>query len=455
VVLDYETKNQYSIRVRSTDRDGFSIEKELLIDVVDMLDATASEDRVYIRPIGNNIEVTMYDALGNRRFKKLYEEYRHLFLGGLEANDIVNMLGTPSVDNFTINSDFVSGKYFVWTGSLPSRRIAGGEGDDKYFLGTQDFYGRTTEVKSLQITDSGGRDMLSFSGSWKGVQFDLASRAVQHANEVLSVRIQGRFEIVEGSDYNDTLVGDRFDNEIIGRMGDDIIIGLAGNDLLIGGHGHDTFVFHEATASEIDTVLESRLSFEPSSGNDTLDFSAYRTSVRVDLGSTSQQSVANNRVLLIGPSTVLENVIGGQGDDVLIGSAVANILVGNKGNDQIDGLGGNDLLIGGRGADTINGGDGEDIVIGGWTVHDSKLANLKLLHNLWLTPNTYEQRVASIRSRSGRRGPEFNANIQVFDDGARSDVLMGNADRDWFFASSIDQTLDKQIDEFVDQIANR
>ncbi len=56
----------------------------------------------------------------------------------------------------------------------------------------------------------------------------------------------------------------------------------------------------------------------------------------------------------------IENVIGGSGQDVLTGNAVANSLYGGNGDDTLSGAGGNDRLFGGDDADFCNGGNGTD-----------------------------------------------------------------------------------------------
>ena len=70
----------------------------------------------------------------------------------------------------------------------------------------------------------------------------------------------------------------------------------------------------------------------------------------------------------------VENIIGSDDDDVLLGDAAANVLSGEDGNDLINGRrgadtlnggDGDDTLIGGRGADTLNGGNGNDTLNGG------------------------------------------------------------------------------------------
>lgn len=62
---------------------------------------------------------------------------------------------------------------------------------------------------------------------------------------------------------------------------------------------------------------------------------------------------------------IIENAIGAQGNDLLIGNAANNRLEGRGGNDDIYGSSGNDTLDGGDGDDTLTGGDGYDLVFGG------------------------------------------------------------------------------------------
>jgi Ca2+-binding RTX toxin-like protein len=59
------------------------------------------------------------------------------------------------------------------------------------------------------------------------------------------------------------------------------------------------------------------------------------------------------------------NLFGGDGDDVLTGSAAADMLDGGPGNDTLNGRGGDDRLFGGPGNDILIGGTGSDLLAGG------------------------------------------------------------------------------------------
>ncbi|WP_305851963.1 M10 family metallopeptidase [Sphingosinicella sp. BN140058] len=71
------------------------------------------------------------------------------------------------------------------------------------------------------------------------------------------------------------------------------------------------------------------------------------------------------RNISIAYNTIIENAVGGEARDYLLGNDVANWLKGNGGDDVLNGLGGNDVLIGGKGADTFSffDGSGKDVIL--------------------------------------------------------------------------------------------
>ncbi|MBI4260640.1 MAG: hypothetical protein HY658_08750 [Actinobacteria bacterium] len=64
-------------------------------------------------------------------------------------------------------------------------------------------------------------------------------------------------------------------------------------------------------------------------------------------------------------SSTLNPVVGGDGDDTLVGTVAADVICGLDGNDTLIGMGGNDILLGGDGMDTLIGGGGHDVLNGG------------------------------------------------------------------------------------------
>jgi len=107
-------------------------------------------------------------------------------------------------------------------------------------------------------------------------------------------------------------------------------------------------------------------------GVDTLDLSGLLDGVRLDLrpGSTSAVGLPADTggppqrlTLGIAPGTVIENAIGTERADRIVGNAAGNRLDGRGGDDRLDGGEGDDLLLPGPGNDRLVGGPGLDRVL--------------------------------------------------------------------------------------------
>jgi len=89
-------------------------------------------------------------------------------------------------------------------------------------------------------------------------------------------------------------------------------------------------------------------------GNDTIDLSGFTTGQRLDLRQGHFSDLFGQlKNVSIAYGAVIENAIGGSGDDTIIGNDAANIINGGAGNDTISG---------GAGVDTLHGGDGDDTI---------------------------------------------------------------------------------------------
>jgi serralysin len=120
-------------------------------------------------------------------------------------------------------------------------------------------------------------------------------------------------------------------------------------------------------------------------GTDTYDFSNYATNLSVNLSpgawttmstaqlarlhySGSQMAPGNiaNALLYNGDlRSLIENAMGGSGNDAITGNQVANLLSGRGGADALYGLGGDDRLFGDGGNDQLCGDGGDDWLAGG------------------------------------------------------------------------------------------
>ncbi|MGQ0674399.1 MAG: S8 family serine peptidase, partial [Hyphomicrobium sp.] len=99
-------------------------------------------------------------------------------------------------------------------------------------------------------------------------------------------------------------------------------------------------------------------------GTDTINASAVTTDSGIDLNAGGLSIIANG-LMQIAAGTLIENALGGDGNDTISGNGVTNVIKGNRGNDTIYGLGGADLLAGDQGDDTLIGGVGGDFLSGG------------------------------------------------------------------------------------------
>lgn len=103
-------------------------------------------------------------------------------------------------------------------------------------------------------------------------------------------------------------------------------------------------------------LKELRLPFSiwDAGGNDTLDFSGFSQNQRIDLNEGKMSDIGgHNANVGIAMGTIIENVIGGNGNDIIIGNMSDNKINGGSGDDIIHAGTGADFLIGGQGNDTF------------------------------------------------------------------------------------------------------
>jgi Ca2+-binding RTX toxin-like protein len=130
---------------------------------------------------------------------------------------------------------------------------------------------------------------------------------------------------------------------------------------------------------------------------------------------------------------------GGDGNDVLVGGAGADLLFGGDGNDLLRGGGGRDLLAGGRGTDQLLGEGGSDVLIGGAVFSENdatpfELAQRRALLAAWTAPGKYADKVNTLLGPGGA----IRLAVISHEDG---DVLVGGGDTDAFFADRLIDSL--------------
>ncbi len=151
-----------------------------------------------------------------------------------------------------------------------------------------------------------------------------------------------------------------------------------------------------------DTLVDGSVALEPGrnrvfvtvwdgGGIDSYDLSAYEAPLRIDLapgghsvlepgqrvhlgggpnGGYARGNVFNAMLHEGDPRSLIENAIGGSGDDAIRGNEADNRLSGGLGRDWLLGRDGDDWLFGGAGQDELRGGSGDDVLEGG-SGHDA------------------------------------------------------------------------------------
>ncbi len=168
-------------------------------------------------------------------------------------------------------------------------------------------------------------------------------------------------DVLVGGFDRDTLLGGPGNDRLFGGEASDTLDGGPGDDALFGGDGDDRFIAEAGDGADV-------LSGGPGT-RDVADYSARTTPVTVSLDALAGDGAPGEgdqvgTVPWGGGSSPndLEDVVGGSGNDTLLGDAVRNHLTGGPGADVLRGGAGSDLLLArdGGGADVADGGAGVD-----------------------------------------------------------------------------------------------
>ena len=194
-----------------------------------------------------------------------------------------------------------------------------------------------------------------------------------------------KHDVIVGTDEPDVIAGGAGDDRICGGDGRDVIVGNSGKDRLFG-EGGDDLLRSSSLPGETESLIggggadnlrggSGRDVMDPGPGRDVLeggggrDVAFYRTapgrvSVILSLGVATGRGVGGVDSLI-----GIEDVVGSQFDDRLVGDGRENLILGEGGDDLIFGRAGRDHLHGGGGDDQLIGGPGVDALSGGAEVH--------------------------------------------------------------------------------------
>jgi Ca2+-binding RTX toxin-like protein len=258
-------------------------------------------------------------------------------------------------------------------GEADADSIEGGTGDDTLNgeAGDDSFTG---DPGKDTITGGTERDSISYKGRSGPVVINLNGDASGEGLDASGVpngaegdRISG-VEDAFGSPAGDILIGTSGANMLSGNAGNDVFFGASGNDTILGDDGDDLIIPGAGSDvalggegdDEFDNDDADPDSYDGGNGQDEIAYKVASQPVTVDLqAGTGGVAGENDTLASIGDAT------GGDGNDILRGSAGGNTLDGGQGDDQLFGGGGLDTLLGGLGKDELDGGAGNDVLNGG------------------------------------------------------------------------------------------
>jgi len=262
--------------------------------------------------------------------------FKDTLIGDNQANTILGGDGNDIID-----------------GKEGSDRLFGENGNDEIFGGSGDDYlvGGTGSGWPSDILDGGsGNDTASYITAASGVAASLAERTGWQGDATGDKFIS--IENLEGSFYNDTLVGDGGNNILSGLAGNDTLEGRAGNDTLEGGSGNDALWGNDGNdilkgGDGADTLVGDL-------GNDSLDGGLGNDRLEGGLGNDILQDLDGDNRL-----------DAGEGNNIIRAGSGNDTIISGPGNDVIDAGNGNNDIRAGEGVNQITAGSGNDVIYGG------------------------------------------------------------------------------------------
>jgi len=339
-VNDYSTTKQF---------DGLAVKKIVVI-------GKEGNDSLWVNSNIGTIPTSIDGGAGDDR---LYTpEGNDTLVGGLGLDILNSGGGADKLDGGDGNDQL--------NGGTGNDTLVGGAGNDTIHgngnndsidggLGADDMYG------------DDGTDTVTYASRTSGVIVDITEVTGELADDGQVGEkdfVRASVENLQGGAGNDkftgtvttlTTTGLTRNNQFYGNGGNDTLIGLdgndkldgaAGNDSIDGGVGNDTLIAGLGT----DQVIGG-------AGTDTADYSARTENLKLDLDGLADDGAAGENDKLFAD---LENLIGGKGNDWIVGSGANNVIKGGAGNDTLEGSSGNDSLYGDAGIDKLLGQSGDD-----------------------------------------------------------------------------------------------
>lgn len=245
-------------------------------------------------------------------------------------------------------------------GGSAADQLHGGSGNDS--LQGSDGDDLLTGSTGDDILNGGtGFDTLSYAGASGPITLDLSLVGAQDTGSS-GVDTLLNIERIEGSAFDDSLIGNSLNNVLVGGDGADYLSGGDGFDILFGGAGDDTLVdpgFNDPLIGGAgNDYIDGVPSYASDPGAVIVNFSS--ASVVVGANTVAARSALDGYGDTDTFSVTASNLAGSAFDDHVTGSAESNGWFLRGGDDDAFGLDGDDFIMGGSGNDYIDGGDGFD-----------------------------------------------------------------------------------------------
>ncbi len=268
--------------------------------------------------------------------------------------------GLIATANPTITATKSSTPNLVQFGTLQNDQLQAGSGNDILVGGGG----------GDRLDGGAGIDTASYANAPMGVTVSLAT-GLGTAGEAQGDRLVA-IENLEGSPFNDTLVGDRQDNVLLGRGGNDTLIGGLGNDILQGGPGNNRLVGDRlpnvpSRPQATPGYLASQPVDQPMvnlAANLPVDLAA---NLPVDLishkgdTSTTPPPVDRRNPDPIGIMSAPAAPVNRSTPPIVIN--LSDWIFADAGDDVIDAGDGNNFVAAGAGNNQVDSGDGQDLFV--------------------------------------------------------------------------------------------
>ena len=334
---DYETQSSYNIRVQTTDSSGESIQRQFTIGVDDINE--------------NPTDI----ILSNETIDE-----------NVAANSVVGTLTTTDPDN----GDTFSYSLVAGTGDTDNSAFTI-EGDQLKINSSPDYETQSSYNIRIQTTDgTGATYQEAVTINVNDLDENSAPTDINLSNETIDENVAAN-SVVGTLTTTDPDNGDTFSYSLVAGTGDtdNSAFTIEGDQLKINSSpDYETQssynirlqttdgtggIYQEAVTINVNDIYETS-TIEGTAGDDIF--------LGTKIAENYSALAGNDQLYGFGGADTLS---GGDGKDTVFGYSGTDILSGGDGKDSLDGGNGNDILYGDSGADTLSGGNGKDFLDGG------------------------------------------------------------------------------------------